>query len=80
MTAPRATPEALRRALADLALVASGFVRGRGMVAARRNLLAAITRANAVLRAPGGPDLTDLAAAADAEARARPGFRADLEG
>lgn len=55
-----ATPAELRSALADLALCAAPFVRGRGRNQARSQLLSAISLANKYLGAADAPaDLRD---------------------
>ncbi|SDH94526.1 hypothetical protein [Roseospirillum parvum] len=85
MTSP--APELLRTALIDLLIAAAPFRHGRGRSAARGRLDAAIGRGRAALTASAaeglGTDwrgLAELAAEADAETEARPGFRADLDG
>lgn len=81
------TPADLRDALLGLALVAAGFARGKGKETARAKLRAALAQASRTLREadaaapkPATDDLRRMADEADADARARRGFRQDWEG
>lgn len=55
MTSAAVTPAELRRALADLAMRAASFARGRGRGQARAQLLASISLANQYLGAADAP-------------------------
>ncbi len=85
--ARRPAPELMQAALIDLLIAAAPFRAGRGMTTPREALARAIARARKALDAARAEDvgvdwktLQDLAREADAEARAQPGYRADLEG
>ncbi|MAZ33408.1 MAG: hypothetical protein CMO06_09715 [Thalassospira sp.] len=57
MTSPRVQTPDSRKVLANLAIVAAGFVRGRGRLKAREHLRVAIHEANQALRADGTVDV-----------------------
>lgn len=85
--AERVSPELMQAALIDLLIAASPFRHGRGMSKPREALGDAVQRARKALdaaKAEGvGIDweaLKRLAQEADAEARGKPGYRADLDG
>lgn len=83
-------PDLLEAALVDLLIAAAPFRHGRGMQRQRAILDAAIKLSGKALKAADAaglkPDnkglaqLAAVAAEADAEARGRCGYRADLEG
>lgn len=85
--AERVSPELMQAALIDLLIAAAPFRSGRGMSTPRAALSDAIARARRALEAAKleGVDvdweaLKRLADEADAIARNKPGYRADLEG
>lgn len=85
--AERISPELMQAALIDLLIAAAPFRSGQGMNKPREALGDAIQRARKALDAAKaeGIDidwetLKRLAQEADAEARNKPGYRADLEG
>jgi hypothetical protein len=59
MTSRHAQTPDSRKALANLATVAAGFVRGRGRNQARENLRSALHLANQVLRTDGEMEVPD---------------------
>ncbi|MGE4529242.1 MAG: hypothetical protein AB7D00_12815 [Rhodospirillaceae bacterium] len=78
-----ATPAQLRAALESLVLVAAPFTGCRhNLRYARTRLRTELRHARALLdgQAPEADGLRQMADAADAETRAQPRFRADLDG
>lgn len=85
MTEPTAREREMERVLLDLMIFAAPFGSGRGMSEARKNLVAAIQNARAVLNAKPcekepSYSLVEWANAGDEERQKSPNYRKDLDG